>query len=189
MRQNQTVTMAVVAAETEGGAPSLAFDIKGAGVVVLNLANVSAANRQYAEIHGWKQRIVDAAALSRNTADGKSAAPEAKRDAIAKLVEHYMSGTDKWTMTAEGGSKGGLLFEALCEMYGHAKAPSEIREFLDALSDKEAAALREDDEVRPVIDRLKAARAAAIPEADRVKTKDLLGKIKAATPTEEPKAE
>jgi hypothetical protein len=134
-------------------------------------------NREYAEFHGWKQRLVDTAAMSKDTKTGLPATPAEKVEAIRAIVAHYESGTDKWSRVSEGGPKGGYLFEALCKVYGHKKAPSEIRTWLDGLDDKQQAALREDDTIAPVIAEIKAAKAKAKPESERVDTKALLANI------------
>lgn len=151
-------------------------------VMVLDMAKVSATVKAYAAFHGMKQRLVDAAAMSKDTKDGSAASPATKADAIRKLVDFYATGTEKWSRVSEGGPKGGFLFEALCKVYGHMKAPSEIRAWLDGLSDKEQAALREDDTIAPVIAELKAAKPKP---ASTVDTKSLLAGLKPADSTPE----
>ena len=124
-------------------------------------------------------RIVDAAAVSRATKDGRVKSADEmmaeKRENMAALIAHYETGTAEWSRVQEGGPRGGLLFEALCEVYGHQKAPSDIRAWLDGLTDKEQAALREDDTIAPVIARIKAAKPKA---ASGVDTKGLLAGLK-----------
>lgn len=165
---------------------AIRFVVKGAGDMTLELAKVSDACKAHAAVHGFVQRISDAAAISRDKTTGASASPADKFTAMRRLIDHYETGTTEWTRVAEGGPQGGMLFEALCEMYGHMKAPSEIRAWLDGLSAKEQTALREDDEVAPVIARIKAAKQAAIPPEARVDTKGMLAGLKApTTPTEE----
>lgn len=136
----------------------ITFNVKDAGTIALDLSKVSTENASHAMRHGFIQRISDAAAMSRNPADGSPASPEAKLVAMTRLVEHYESGTPDWSRVREAGPKGGFLFEALCEMYP-GKTPEDIRAFLDGLSDKEQAALRDDDQVEPIIKRIKAVRA------------------------------
>lgn len=164
---------------TDGKLTAVVYGVAGMDDIRMDLAAVHQSNRDYAEFHGWKQRGVDTAAISRDPKTGQAASPADKRDAIAKLVDHYMSGSEKWSRVAEGDAKGGLLFDALCRVYGHMKAPSEIRAWLDGLTDKQQAALREDDEIAPVIATIKRERAAA-GEGEKVDTKGLLGTLKAA---------
>lgn len=149
----------------------ISISVIGAGSITFDPAKAHPANTAYAAFHGWKQRFVDAAAMSRDTETGKPASPQEKYEAIEALVEHYESGTEKWTRQAEAGPRGGYLFEALCRVYGHKKAPTEIREWLNGLNEKQQAALREDDSIAPVIAAIKAEKRKDQPQVD---TKSLL---------------
>lgn len=149
----------------------LQISVLNAGSIVFDPTKAHADVRNYAAFHGFKQRFVDAAAMSRDTETGAPATPQEKYEAIEALVAWYESGTDKWSRVTEAGPRGGYLFEALCRVYGHKKAPSEIRAWLDGLSDKEQAALREDDAIEPVIRAIKAEKNAGKPQVD---TKSIL---------------
>ena len=158
--------------------------VKGLEDQVLLFSRMHAANIAYAAFHGLKQRLVDAAAMSRDTTDGSAASPETKAGRITAVIAHYHSGTDKWSRVADGTIEGGLLYDALCRKFGHMRAPSEIKEWLGTLDDKARAALREDDEIAPVIAAIKAERAAKAPAKDKVDTKSLLAGLKPTTPTD-----
>ena len=94
------------------------FVIAGVGKIRLDYAKLSAANLEYARFHGFKQRCVDAAALSRDTSTGKPAAPQEKFDAIKEIVDHYESGSTDWSMAGgEGGGKS-LTIEAIARVNG-----------------------------------------------------------------------
>lgn len=84
---------------------SISFVVKGCDPFVLDLGKVSPIVRSRAELHGWVQRISDGAALSRDTADGKPATPEAKRARMLSIAEFYMSGGDEWRMPSGGGGR------------------------------------------------------------------------------------
>lgn len=84
----------------------LTFEVRGAGTLTLNLATVSQANRDYAALHGFKQRIADAAAIPRDE-DGVAASPLEKYEAMAALIEHYESGAEGWTRARAAGAGGG----------------------------------------------------------------------------------
>lgn len=73
------------------------FSVKGAGELVLDVAKVNAANRAKAEMHGFVQRISDAAAMARDSKTGASATPQQKFEAMKRLVEHYVSGSSEWS--------------------------------------------------------------------------------------------
>lgn len=79
--------------------------------------------RARAELHGWKQRISDKAALSRDPKTGKSATPEQKFAAVKAIIDHYESGADKWEMERVGGNGGGraessYILQALANVQG-----------------------------------------------------------------------
>lgn len=80
---------------------SITFCVQNAGEATLVLANVSAACKARAQTHGFIQRCVDGAAKARNTANGQPASPADKLAGIARLVEHYNSGTDVWELKTE----------------------------------------------------------------------------------------
>ena len=73
------------------------FAVKGAGELVLDVAKVHVANRTRAEMHGFVQRISDAAAMARDSKTGASATPQEKFEAMRRLVEHYMAGGEEWS--------------------------------------------------------------------------------------------
>lgn len=73
------------------------FSVKGAGELVLDVAKIHTANRARAEMHGFVQRISDAAAMARDSKTGASATPQEKFAAMKRLVEHYGSGAEEWS--------------------------------------------------------------------------------------------
>jgi hypothetical protein len=148
-------------------------------VMGLDLTKVSAECKTYAMFHGFKQRLVDVAAMSRDTKTGAAASAADKADAIADLIDHYETGSTEWSRKPGAVNDGGLLYAALCKKFGHMKSPSEIREWLDTLDDKAKAALREDDEIAPVIAEIKAERNAGKPKVD---TKAILAGLTPSQP-------
>ena len=87
----------------------------GGEELVFDPAMASAKNRAYAEVHGWRQRIADKAALGKDATDGQ------KADAIRSIIAHYESGTDAWDMTRAGGARKtefAWTVEALAEVQG-----------------------------------------------------------------------
>jgi hypothetical protein len=63
----------------------------------LDLTKVHSSLHKRAEIHGWIQRIADAAAISRDPKTGHPATAKTKLDAISRLVDHYMTGSADWS--------------------------------------------------------------------------------------------
>lgn len=191
MKSNQQVGV-VIADDFK----TVTFQVTGYADIVLDMDKLHADIIRRAACVGMAQvRIVDAAAISMTDKSG-AIIPAADRIAtkharMAELVGHYMTGTAEWSrVKASSGPKGGYLFEALCETFAGRKTPDEIRVWLDALSDKQQTALREDDTIAPVIAKIKLAKSAGQPKED---TKALLEGLTAApvvpapdaTPTEE----
>ena len=128
---------------------------------------------EQALMHGLKQKLVDAAAISRNPDTGRSATIEDKYAAVKEVYDRLLAG--EWNKRREGGSggaAGGLLFAALVRLYEGRKTDAAIREFLGGLSDAEQAALRASARVAPIIAAIKAERDAK--KADKINGDDLL---------------
>lgn len=85
---------------------TITWQVKGAGALSLDVSKVNQANRERAMLHGFVQRVSDAAAMSRDTKTGKSATPQEKYEAMQRLVEHYASGAEGWSPVREGSGAG-----------------------------------------------------------------------------------
>lgn len=115
-----------------------------------------------AAAHGFKQKIVDAAAIPRDITTGRSASDADKLNAMAEVATRLLT-TGEWnTRNGEGGNEGGLLLRALVELYP-TKTREALTEWLKKKSKSEQAALRADAKVAPIIARL---RAESAPEMD-----------------------
>lgn len=145
--------------------PAVSVEIDG-NVLVLSFANgtqsaISATElseeiRAQAMMHGLKQKLVDAAAISRDPETGRSVSVEDKIRAIQDVRDRLVAGEwNKRRESGEGSGNGGLLFRALCELYPKKSAES-LREYIGGLSKEQQAALRASSKVAPVIDRLRA---------------------------------
>lgn len=111
--------------------------------------------RDYATLHGLKQKLVDAAAISRNLETGRAASVDDKVAAVRVVYERLLAG--QWNAPREGaGGGGGLLFRALCRMYAGKKDEDAIREFLEGKTDAEKTALRKNPKVAAIIDDIRA---------------------------------
>lgn len=96
---------------------------------------------EQALMHGLKQKLVDAAAISRNPDTGRSASIDDKFNAVMEVYDRLLSGEWNKTREAGAGGSGGLLFRALCITYP-AKTPEAIREYLAKRTAEEKTALR-----------------------------------------------
>ena len=128
--------------------------------------------QQYAMMHGLKQKLVDAAAISRNPETGRPASVEDKYQAVKAVYDRLLAG--QWNATREGGGNaGGLLFQALCRMYAGRKTAEDIKAFLAEKTDAEKTALRKNPRVAAIIEEIRAEQGKA---AD-IDTDELLGEL------------
>lgn len=116
----------------------------------LNLGELNSDIIRQATLHGFKQKLVDAAAISRNPDTGRSATIDDKYNAVREVYDRLLSG--QWNKgRGEGsGTKGGLLFRALCQMYAD-KTPDAIKAFLDKKTPAEKTALRNTAKIAAII--------------------------------------
>lgn len=135
---------------------SLVFNVQGAGRLVFNTLLVSKENHMQAKMHGFIQRISDAAAISRDPETGQPASAQDKFDAMSRLVAHYESGTSEWSRKPVAGERerGGLLFKALCKM-SPTKTPDEIRTWMDGKTKAQLSAIRTSAKVATVIESIR----------------------------------
>ena len=98
----------------------ITFHVTGVGELSLPFADLSPEVVRRATIHGFIQRVSDAAALSRNADTGKPATPQEKFAEMEKLVAHYRTGTTEWSVkrASSGGEsrEGGLTLRALASV-------------------------------------------------------------------------
>lgn len=128
--------------------------------------------RVHAIMHGLKQKLVDAAAISRNPETGRAASVEDKYQAVKTVYDRLLAG--QWNATREGGGNaGGLLFQALCRMYDGRKTPEQLREFLADKSDAEKTALRKNPRIAAIIEEIRAETG----KAASIDTNELLGEL------------
>jgi len=110
-------------------------------------------------LHGLKQKLVDAAAISRDPTTGRAATIQTKYDAVREVFDRITNPeAPSWNKPREGsgGGAGGLLFRALCRMYAGRQTPEAVRSYLDRLTDKQKQALRVDSRVAKIIEEIRA---------------------------------
>lgn len=165
--------------------PTIATTINDAGHLVIAFSNGESFNVNpmalhesiitQAILHGLKQKLVDAAAISRNTETGASATVA---DKIAAVREVYERITDaeapSWNAVREGGgNSGGLLYRALVKFYEGKRDATEVKTWLDARTDAEKTALRKNPKIAAIIAEIQAAK----PEVAKVDTDALLADL------------
>lgn len=138
------------------GEGKIAFTVINVGEFVLDTSLVSETCRERAMLHGFVQRISDAAAISRDPETGLPASPELKFARMQRLAEHYESGAEEWTIRSGGGATGGgLLFQSLMRLFPE-KGAEAIRARLEKLDKREQAALLNSPAVKVHADAIRA---------------------------------
>jgi hypothetical protein len=105
---NKPKANSVISARLDG--ETIVFQVRGksaepdkpgpiVGETKLDLTKVATGLHRRAEIHGWIQRISDAAAISRDPKTGQPATAGTKLEAMSRLVDHYMTGSADWSPT------------------------------------------------------------------------------------------
>ena len=109
-------------------------------------------------LHGLKQKLVDAAAISRDTATGRAATIVTKFDAVKEIFDRITGAggeTPSWNKPRAGGSggQGGLLARAIAR---YKNVPVEAaKAYLDRLTDAQKQALRVDPRIATIINELR----------------------------------
>ena len=156
---NETKRTPVISCEIADDQQSLRMTCINGEALTLKRSMLSEEILNYAVMHGLKQKLIDAAAISRNPDTGKSATPGDKWEAIMAVYDRIIgaSGPAAWNAArGEGtGAGNGLLFRALVRMYP-AKTADQLREYLDGKTKAEQAALRLNPKVAAVIEEIKA---------------------------------
>ena len=165
MKRNATVTTTV-----NGTTLTLMFD--NGETLTMREDALNSDVRQYAMMHGRKQKLVDAAAISRNPENGRAASIDDKYRAVKAVYDRLLAG--QWNANREGGgaNSGGLLFKALCRMYS-TKSPEQITAYLAGKTDAEKTALRKNPKVASIIEEIRAETG----KSANIDTDELLGEL------------
>lgn len=156
MKTEQKTAIKVTVDHTNMG---LAIQFAHGKTLSILVGNLSHDIRDQALLHGLKQKLVDAAAISRNSETGLSATIEDKFQAVLTVRDRLVGGD--WNAVREGGGNaGGLLLKALIRLYDGRKTVEQIKEFLAEKTDAEKAALRKNQKVAALILEIQAESAA-----------------------------
>lgn len=153
---NDITRTPAISCETNATAMTLRMVFGNGETINLSVDELSNDIRHAALLHGLKQKLVDAAAISRNPDTGRSATIDDKYNAVREVYDRLLAGN--WNKGRGDGSSsgnGGLLFRALCQMYPN-KTPEALRAFLDGKTKSECAALRATPKIATIIDTLRA---------------------------------
>ena len=167
---NDATRTPAISCETNATAMTLRMVFGNRETINLSVDELSNDIRHAALLHGLKQKLVDAAALSRISETGHSATIDDKYNAVREVYDRLLAGNwNKGRGDSSSTGNGGLLFRALCQMYP-SKTPEALRAFLDGKTKSECAALRATPKIAAIIDTLRA------PSGD-IDTDDLLSEL------------
>lgn len=133
-----TAPAAYVISKVEGGKKDVSTAIiddqlvvtfRGGDCYTFNMAGFSAAIQARCALHGLAAKLVDAAALPRDTVTGLPQTAAAKQAAVLKVLSHLEGPDGTWFATerANGEPSNELLSQALMSLYGKS------REAVDAI--------------------------------------------------------
>jgi hypothetical protein len=145
----ETKNIPTIGTAIEGLVLHLTF--KDGRKITLDTTTLTEELKTQAMMHGLKQKLVDAAAISRNTETGKSASIDDKYDAVEEVVNRLV--TEKtWNKTREGGggNEGGLLLRALGELYPNLTR-EQLASFLETRTPAENVTLRNSSKIAAII--------------------------------------
>ena len=114
--------------------------------------------QRMAMLHGLKQKLVDAAAISRDTATGRAATIATKYNAVREIFDRITGAggeAPSWNKPRAGGAggQGGLLARAIARYKG--VEVSAAKAYLDRLTDAQKQALRVDPRIATIINELR----------------------------------
>lgn len=155
-KRTPDITTETIHDAASGDLKGLAIVFRHGETLTLEFAMLKENIQRQALMHGLKQKLVDAAAISRNPETGRTATIEDKFAAVQEVYDRLLAG--EWNKRREGGGNaGGLLLQALVRLYPEKDADT-LRAYVDKLSRSEQAALRANSRIAPVIAEIQAER-------------------------------
>lgn len=156
---NTNTTTRTVAIEAEIAGRVLTLSFSNGKRLEIDADRLTDTICEAALMHGLKQKLVDAAAISRDPTTGRTATIETKFAAVNEVYERLLSG--EWNKRREGSGavSGGLLFAAMCRVYSATKTPEEVKAYLATKTDEEKAQMRKIGKIAAAIEAIKAERA------------------------------
>ena len=153
-----TTTMKKDIEATVGDDGTLILEFRHGETLRLHPETLNPEIQRAALLHGLKQKLVDAAAISRDTATGRAATIVTKYDAVKEIFDRITGAggeTPSWNKPRAGGAggQGGLLARAIARYKGVEVAAAKA--YLDRLTDAQKQALRVDPRIATIINELR----------------------------------
>ena len=144
---------------TVGDDGTLILEFRHGETLRLHPESLTPEIQRAALLHGLKQKLVDAAAISRDTTTGRAATIVTKYDAVKEIFDRITGAggeTPSWNKPRAGGAggQGGLLARAIAR-YKNVEV-SAAKAYLDRLTDAQKQALRVDPRIATIINELRA---------------------------------
>ena len=152
--------------------------------LAVDVSTLSPEMQQQAMLHGIKQKLVDAGALSRNTETGKPASVDDKYAAVAEVHGRLLAGVwhkERAKKADETVASKDLLARALMQMTGKDRAY--VDDYLSAKTKEQRNALKKNPRVAAIVAELSAATV-----SNGINTDELLGEL-IGEPEEQPEPE
>lgn len=133
---------------------SLTLTFKTGHELSIDINTLSPEIQKQAMLHGLKQKLVDAAAIARNTDTGDSATEHDKYMAVKTVFDRITMVNGTWNAIREGVEKaqGGVFMRAVMELTGKTKA--QLDAMLEKLSKEQIAALKKNDKIVDIMQRM-----------------------------------
>ena len=151
---NDTTQKKDIEATVENGTLVLAF--RHGEVLRVHPESLHPEIQRAAMLHGLKQKLVDAAAISRDTTTGRAATIQTKYEAVREIFDRITGENPSWNKPRAGGAggPGGFLARAIAR---YKNVPVEaVKAHLDRLTDAQKQALRVDPRIATIINELRA---------------------------------
>ena len=143
----------IEATVTDGG--TLILEFRHGERIALRPDDLTPEIQRAAMLHGLKQKLVDAAAITRDTTTGRTATIQTKYDAVREIFDRITGDNPSWNKPRAGGAggQGGLLARAIAR-YKKVEV-SAAKAYLDRLTDAQKQALRVDPRIATIINELR----------------------------------
>ena len=143
----------IEATVTDGG--TLILEFRHGERIALRPDELTPEIQRAAMLHGLKQKLVDAAAIARDTTTGRAATIQTKYDAVKEIFDRITGESPSWNKPRAGGvgGQGGLLARAIARYKN--VALEQAKAYLDRLTDAQKQALRVDHRIAAIINELR----------------------------------
>ena len=131
--------------------------VVGVGTIEVCMDDLHESIVELCAMHGLKQKIIDAAAMSRDPETGRSATTTDKFRAMQAVADRLLAG--QWNAAGREAT-GGIALVALFRIFAGKRTEEEVRTWFMGKTDAERNRIKKDPNVAKVIAEIQAERAA-----------------------------